>query len=166
MGEYSGNHPRYSKKGDETYDAHEAYNKDLTASARLHYLENERHDHHPGKQTENVLVDDSALDAKGSDAYATRPDQEGHEGGKEIPVDDSWDFETQDPGGAYAAKWGTSKSTPTPSGPVRESSRDWGHGKHEYLRHRNAAGVETKTGGVGGGKYGKGGHFKAWEKNN
>ena len=40
------------------------------------------------------------------------------------------------------------------------------HGKHEYLRHRNAAGVETKTGDVGGGKYGKGGHFKAWEKNN
>ena len=133
MGNYSGNHPRYSKKGDEKYDAHEAYNKDLTASARLHYLENERHDHHPGKQTENVLVDDSALDAKGSDAYATRPDQEGHEGGNP---------------------------------PVHESSRDWGHGKHEYLRHRNAAGVETKTGDVGGGKYGKGGHFKAWEKNN
>ena len=30
---------------DEKYDAKEAYNKDLTASARLHYLENDRHDH-------------------------------------------------------------------------------------------------------------------------
>ena len=42
---YSGNHPRYSKHSDERYDAKEAYNKDLTASARLHYLENDRHDH-------------------------------------------------------------------------------------------------------------------------
>ena len=42
---YSGTHPRYSKHGDERYDAKEAYNKDLTASARLHYLENDRHDH-------------------------------------------------------------------------------------------------------------------------
>tara|TARA_R100001129_G_scaffold32708_1_gene21976 strand:+ start:3971 stop:4906 length:936 start_codon:yes stop_codon:yes gene_type:complete len=42
---YSGNHPRFSGKQDERYDAKEAYNKDLTASARLHYLENDRHDH-------------------------------------------------------------------------------------------------------------------------
>lgn len=42
---YSGNHPRFSKKQDERYDAKEAYNKNLTASARLHYLENDRHDH-------------------------------------------------------------------------------------------------------------------------
>ena len=42
---YSGNHPRFSKRMDERYDAKEAYNKDLTASARLHYLENDRHDH-------------------------------------------------------------------------------------------------------------------------
>ena len=42
---YSGNHPRFSRKQDERYDAKEAYNKDLTASARLHYLENDRHDH-------------------------------------------------------------------------------------------------------------------------
>tara|TARA_Y100000356_G_scaffold95125_1_gene80535 strand:+ start:160 stop:612 length:453 start_codon:yes stop_codon:yes gene_type:complete len=42
---YSGNHPRFSKRADERYDAKEAYNKDLTASARLHYLENVRHDH-------------------------------------------------------------------------------------------------------------------------
>ena len=42
---YSGNHPRFSRRQDERYDAKEAYNKDLTASARLHYLENDRHDH-------------------------------------------------------------------------------------------------------------------------
>ena len=42
---YSGNHPRFSRREDERYDAKEAYNKDLTASARLHYLENDRHDH-------------------------------------------------------------------------------------------------------------------------
>ena len=42
---YSGNHPRFSKRADERYDAKEAYNKDLSDSARLHYLENVRHDH-------------------------------------------------------------------------------------------------------------------------
>ena len=128
MGNYSGNHPRYSKKGDEKYDAHEAYNKDLTASARLHYLENERHDHHPGKQTENYMK--TAEEKDMSHGYNLMGDSN------------------------------------DPTHPAHESSRDWGHGKHEYLRHRNAAGVETKTGDVGGGKYGKGGHFKAWEKNN
>lgn len=40
-GNYSGNHPRFSKKQDETYDAKMAYNKDLTGKARLHYLEND-----------------------------------------------------------------------------------------------------------------------------
>lgn len=33
-----------SSMSGEKYDAKEAYNKNLTASARLHYLENERHD--------------------------------------------------------------------------------------------------------------------------
>ena len=42
---YSGNHPRFSHRQDERYDAKEAYNKNLKASARLHYLENLRHDH-------------------------------------------------------------------------------------------------------------------------
>ena len=36
---------KFSKKRDEDYDAKEAYNKNLKASARLHYLENLRHDH-------------------------------------------------------------------------------------------------------------------------
>ena len=43
-GQYSGN-SKFSKRHDEDYDAKEAYNKNLTASARLHYLENLRHDH-------------------------------------------------------------------------------------------------------------------------
>lgn len=42
---YSGNHPRFSHRQDERYDAKEAYNKDLSSKARLHYLENDRHDH-------------------------------------------------------------------------------------------------------------------------
>ena len=46
MGKYSGNHPRFSGQ---SYDAKEGYNKDLTASARLHYLENSEHDKHAGK---------------------------------------------------------------------------------------------------------------------
>ena len=57
---YSGNHPRFSKRGDERYDAKEAYNKDLTASARLHYLENDRHDHEsPNHMSVNQRLDDS-----------------------------------------------------------------------------------------------------------
>jgi hypothetical protein len=43
-GQYTGN-SKFSKKRDEDYDAKEAYNKNLKASARLHYLENLRHDH-------------------------------------------------------------------------------------------------------------------------
>ena len=54
---YSGNHPRYSG---ERYDARQAYNKDLTASARLHYLENDRHDHDsPHHMSVNQRLDDS-----------------------------------------------------------------------------------------------------------
>lgn len=54
---YSGNHPRYSG---ERYDAKQAYNKDLTASARLHYLENDRSDHDsPHHMSVNERLDDS-----------------------------------------------------------------------------------------------------------
>lgn len=57
---YSGNHPRYSRHGDERYDAKEAYNKDLSDSARLHYLENDRHDHNsPNHMSVNERLDDS-----------------------------------------------------------------------------------------------------------
>ena len=44
-GQYTGNHPKFSKKKDESYDANKAYDKNLSASARLHYLENDRADH-------------------------------------------------------------------------------------------------------------------------
>ena len=42
---YSGNHPRFSKKSDERFDAKEAYNKDVSSKARMHYLENDIADH-------------------------------------------------------------------------------------------------------------------------
>ena len=42
---YTGNNHHAEK-----YDAKEAYNKDLSASARLHYLENNIHDKHAAKQ--------------------------------------------------------------------------------------------------------------------
>jgi hypothetical protein len=44
-GQYSGNHPKFSKKSDEAYDAKQAYDKNLSSSARLHYLENNIADH-------------------------------------------------------------------------------------------------------------------------
>ena len=47
-GQYSGNHPRFSKRQEERYDARMAHDKDLSASARLHYLENDE-THHPAK---------------------------------------------------------------------------------------------------------------------
>jgi len=40
---------------------------------------------------------------------------------------------------------------------------DWGGNKKDYHRHMDSAGRKTKTGDVGGGKYGKGGHFKDYE---
>ena len=47
--QYSGNHPRFSKREEERYDADMAHDKNLTASARLHYLENDE-THHPAKE--------------------------------------------------------------------------------------------------------------------
>ena len=55
-GQYSGN-SKFSKKRDEDYDAKEAYNKNLKASARLHYLENLRHDHDsPAHQDKKMMA--------------------------------------------------------------------------------------------------------------
>ncbi len=59
-GQYTGNHPKFSKKKDESYDANKAYDKNLSASARLHYLENDRADH---KSPASMLGD---LDKDGS----------------------------------------------------------------------------------------------------
>lgn len=36
----------------------------------------------------------------------------------------------------------------------------WGGNKHDFARHMDSAGHRTKSGDVGGGKYGKGGHFE------
>ena len=46
--EYSGNHPRFSRRQEERYDAKMAHDKSLSDSARLHYLENDE-THHPAK---------------------------------------------------------------------------------------------------------------------
>jgi len=40
--------------------------------------------------------------------------------------------------------------------------KDWGSNKHEYDRE-TSNGVKHRTGDVGGGKYGKGGHYKTYE---
>jgi len=44
-----------------------------------------------------------------------------------------------------------------------ELDDDWGGNEDDYHRHTDAAGHKTKSGVVGGGKYGKGGHFKDYE---
>ena len=75
-GQYTGN-SKFSKKHDEAYDAKEAYNKELTASARLHYLENDRHDHNsPAHQDKKMMVKKMAC----VDGYEMNKD------GKCVPV--------------------------------------------------------------------------------
>ena len=46
-----------------------------------------------------------------------------------------------------------------------EEGEDWGANEDDYKRKKDKAGVRKKTGDVGGGKYGKGGHYKDYEKN-
>tara|TARA_R100001443_G_C3358214_1_gene178445 strand:+ start:1799 stop:2440 length:642 start_codon:yes stop_codon:yes gene_type:complete len=65
-GQYSGN-SKFSKKHDEDYDAKEAYNKNLTASARLHYLENLRHDHDSAAKHINEFMDENHQHNKNHD---------------------------------------------------------------------------------------------------
>ena len=68
-GQYTGN-SKFSKKHDEAYDAKEAYNKDLTASARLHYLENLRHDHDsPAKRKKLKAGPDTNYNRRDKDSY-------------------------------------------------------------------------------------------------
>ena len=43
------------------------------------------------------------------------------------------------------------------------SRQKWGGNKDDYHRHMDAEGHMTKSGVVGGGKYGKGGHYKDYE---
>jgi hypothetical protein len=65
-GQYSGN-SKFSKRHDEDYDAKEAYNKNLTASARLHYLENLRHDHDSAAKHINEFIDENHQHNKNHD---------------------------------------------------------------------------------------------------
>ena len=68
-GHYSGN-SKFSKRHDEDYDAKEAYNKNLTASARLHYLENDRHDHDsPAKRKKLKAGSDTNYNRRDKDSY-------------------------------------------------------------------------------------------------
>jgi hypothetical protein len=45
-----------------------------------------------------------------------------------------------------------------------DEDEDWGENKDEYKR-KSSGGVKHKAGDVGGGKYGKGGHYKDYEMN-
>jgi len=68
-GHYSGN-SKFSKRHDEDYDAKEAYNKNLTASARLHYLENDRHDHEsPAKNIVGMAGKAAGMAADAAQSY-------------------------------------------------------------------------------------------------
>ena len=68
-GHYSGN-SKFSKRHDEDYDAKEAYNKNLTASARLHYLENDRHDHEsPAKNIVGMAGKAAGMAAEAAQSY-------------------------------------------------------------------------------------------------
>ena len=78
--QYSGNHPRFSKREEERYDADMAHDKNLTASARLHYLENDE-THHPAKEMDYA--------AKKMDYVAKEMDypvRDGH-GNMDMPVE-------------------------------------------------------------------------------
>ena len=64
-------------------------------------------------------------------------------------------------GGHYKDYEGHTKSK---KGKATSASLDWGGNEGDYLRKKED-GTRKKTGDVGGGKYGKGGHYKAYEKN-
>ena len=89
-GHYSGNHPRFSKRQEERYDAKMAHNKDLSASARLHYLENDE-THHPSKMNYPVREMDMPVQ---NFAYAAKQAKEAGDkafkyAGKTFPVKES-----------------------------------------------------------------------------
>lgn len=66
--QYSGNHPRFSKREEERYDADMAHDTNLSASARLHYLENDE-THHPAKEMDYAVkeMDYPVKDGHGMD---------------------------------------------------------------------------------------------------
>jgi hypothetical protein len=92
MGNYSGNHPRFSRRQEERYDAKEAHNKDLSDSARLHYLENDE-THHPAKQnladSRDIKDMSGAYNAMGD---ANHPPRQKIVDGKEV----TWDPKHED----------------------------------------------------------------------
>jgi hypothetical protein len=101
-GHYSGNHPRFSKRQEERYDAKMAHDKDLSASARLHYLENDE-THHPAKMDYPVREMDMPVQ---NFAYAAKQAKEAGDkafeyAGKTFPVKES--RELSDMSGAYNA---------------------------------------------------------------
>ena len=48
-------HPIHKHMSGQRYDASKAYDKDLTASARLHYLENSEHDKGVSRKSSSPL---------------------------------------------------------------------------------------------------------------
>jgi len=92
-GHYSGNHPRFSKRQEEHYDARMAHDKDLSASARLHYLENDE-THHPAKMDYPAREMDMPVQ---NFAYAAKQAKEAGDkafkyAGKTFPVKESEDL--------------------------------------------------------------------------
>jgi hypothetical protein len=64
-------HPIHKHMSGQSYDAKKAYDKDLTASARLHYLENSEHDKGVSRKSS------SPLNAKPSKAVEAEISEEG-----------------------------------------------------------------------------------------
>tara|TARA_R110000787_G_scaffold16886_1_gene53144 strand:+ start:4320 stop:5678 length:1359 start_codon:yes stop_codon:yes gene_type:complete len=76
----------------------------------------------------------------------------------EMMDDDMGDEEVTEGG----AKKGDQSATHRDYEEVTEDS-NWGGNKKDYHSKMDSAGHKTKTGDVGGGKYGKGGHYKDYE---
>lgn len=152
---YSGNHPRYSG---ERYDAKQAYNKDLTASARLHYLENDRSDHDsPHHMSVNERLDDSFGLGQNT---STTPSPFNVEGGKAAhtkstsqKAEFAWEGHKQ--GSHHKIKLG--QITPKPSeeeieAMSKENQSSPMNNRVDRLRDR-AAKISSRTEGQGGYDY-------------
>ena len=89
--DYSGNHPRFSRRQEESYDAKMAHDKNLSDSARLHYLENDE-THHPAKNladSRDIKDMSGAYNAMGD---AKHPPKQKIVDGKEV----TWDPKHED----------------------------------------------------------------------
>lgn len=132
MGNYSGNHPRFSKRQEEHYDAKMAHDKDLSASARLHYLENDE-THHPAKMSaelkDPVLSDDMNLE---NPVYAGGP--EGHEGGTHPAKNQNQGYADREDE-SIGARVGHKNSHQSWMSRRNESYGKWGH-RHDGGIHK------------------------------